>query len=170
MELQELLDEWILAAWQHRLHDGPRDPVSPGRAYTPNERYAALVESAGYVPVALSAQDYIELLTQAHHDYRQGVRPAGPGAREMIEFFDTVDGRHTRDAVPPKLTSDPAVRNLIARRAATLHLQPANYCWFADPARALCLKLPAHLQPSWRGCSRSSRASIPPLAAHLGTM
>jgi hypothetical protein len=62
LELQELLDEWILAAWQHRPHDGLRDPVTPGRAYTPNERYAALVESAGYVPVALSAQDYIELL------------------------------------------------------------------------------------------------------------
>jgi len=62
MELQELLDEWILAGWQHRPHDGLRDPVTPGRAYTPNERYAALVESAGYVPVALSAQDYIELL------------------------------------------------------------------------------------------------------------
>jgi putative transposase len=62
LELQELLDEWIVAVWQHRLHDGLRDPVTPGRAYTPNERYAALVESAGYVPVALSAQDYIELL------------------------------------------------------------------------------------------------------------
>jgi len=62
LELQELLDEWILAVWQHRPHDGLRDPVTPGRAYTPNERYAALVESAGYVPVALSAQDYIELL------------------------------------------------------------------------------------------------------------
>ncbi len=62
LELQDLLDEWILACWQHRPHDGLRDPVTPGRAYTPNERYAALVESAGYVPVALSAQDYIELL------------------------------------------------------------------------------------------------------------
>ena len=62
LELQELLDEWILAVWLHRPHDGLRDPVTPGRAYTPNERYAALVESAGYVPVALSAQDYIELL------------------------------------------------------------------------------------------------------------
>jgi hypothetical protein len=62
LELQELLDEWILACWQHRAHDGLRDPITPGRAYTPNQRYATLVESAGYVPVALSAQDYIELL------------------------------------------------------------------------------------------------------------
>lgn len=62
LELQELLDEWIVSAWQNRPHDGLRDPCSPGRAFTPNEKYAALVESAGYVPVALSAQDYIELL------------------------------------------------------------------------------------------------------------
>jgi putative transposase len=62
MELQGLLDEWLVAAWQNRAHDGLRDPAAPGRALTPNEKYAALVEAAGYVPVALSAGDYIELL------------------------------------------------------------------------------------------------------------
>ncbi|TMR88812.1 Mu transposase C-terminal domain-containing protein [Nonomuraea basaltis] len=61
-ELQEFLDEWIVARWQNRPHDGLRDPSSPGRTFTPNEKYAALVEAAGYVPVALSAEDYIELL------------------------------------------------------------------------------------------------------------
>jgi transposase InsO family protein len=62
LELQELLDEWIVACWQNRPHDGLRDPAAPGRMFTPNEKYAALVEAAGYVPVALSAEDYIELL------------------------------------------------------------------------------------------------------------
>jgi hypothetical protein len=62
LELQELLDEWIVAVWQNRPHDRLRDPVTPGRAFTPNEKYAALVESAGHVPIALSAEDYIELL------------------------------------------------------------------------------------------------------------
>src|ERR1022692_200640 len=62
LELQELLDQWIVAAWQNRPHDGLRDPAHPGRAFTPNEKYAALVETAGYVKVALSADDYIELL------------------------------------------------------------------------------------------------------------
>jgi hypothetical protein len=61
-ELQDLLDEWIVAAWQNRPHDGLRDPASPGRAFTPNERYPALVEAAGYVPVALSGDDHVELL------------------------------------------------------------------------------------------------------------
>ncbi len=62
MELQGLLDEWLIACWQNRPHDGLRDPAVPGRAFTPNEKYAALVQAAGYVPVALSAGDYIELL------------------------------------------------------------------------------------------------------------
>lgn len=62
LELQDLLDEWLIAAWQNRPHDGLRDPAIPGRAFSPNERYAALVEVAGYVPVALSASDYVELL------------------------------------------------------------------------------------------------------------
>jgi hypothetical protein len=61
-ELQDLLDEWVVACWQNRPHDGLRDPAHPSRAFTPNEKYAALVEAAGYVPVALSADDYIELL------------------------------------------------------------------------------------------------------------
>jgi hypothetical protein len=61
-ELQELLDEWLISAWQNRPHDGLRDPEHPGRVFTPNERYATLVETAGYVPMALSAGDYIELL------------------------------------------------------------------------------------------------------------
>jgi transposase InsO family protein len=61
-ELQELLDEWLVAFWLNRRHDGLRDPGHPGRAFTPNEKYAALVEAAGYVPVALGPDDYIELL------------------------------------------------------------------------------------------------------------
>ena len=62
LELQEFLDEWLIACWQNRPHDGLRDPAHPGRAFTPNEKYAALVEAAGYVPVALGPGDYIELL------------------------------------------------------------------------------------------------------------
>lgn len=61
-ELQELLDEWLVLVWMNRPHDGLRDPEHPGRAFTPNEKYAALIEAAGYVPVALGPDDYIELL------------------------------------------------------------------------------------------------------------
>lgn len=62
VELQALLEEWIVAAWQNRPHDGLRDPAAPARRFTPNEKYAALVQACGYVPVALSGQDHVELL------------------------------------------------------------------------------------------------------------
>ncbi len=62
VELQDLLDEWIVACWQNRPHDGLRHPLSPGAVLTPNEQYAALLEVTGFVPVPLSAEDYIELL------------------------------------------------------------------------------------------------------------
>ncbi|MFI6275670.1 Mu transposase C-terminal domain-containing protein [Streptomyces sp. NPDC050988] len=61
-ELQNLLDEWIIAVWQTRPHDSLRDPDAPGRAFSPNEKYATLLESCGYVPVPLGGEDYVELL------------------------------------------------------------------------------------------------------------
>lgn len=61
-ELQDLLDEWIVAHWQNRPHDGLAHPLTPATTLTPNEQYAALVEIAGYVPVPLNTDDYIELL------------------------------------------------------------------------------------------------------------
>jgi hypothetical protein len=69
--------------------------------------------------------------------------PAGPGARELIAFFDTVDGElKAQDAAAPRvLENDQQVINLLAKRAGVLHLGVANYCWFTDPSRALCLKL-----------------------------
>jgi putative transposase len=61
IELQDLLDEWIVTGWQNRPHDGLRDPLTPNRVLTPNEMYAASVSVAGYIPVPLSSDDYIGL-------------------------------------------------------------------------------------------------------------
>ncbi|MFJ7280837.1 Mu transposase C-terminal domain-containing protein [Kitasatospora sp. NPDC098663] len=60
-QLQELLQEWIVL-WQNRPHDSLRDPLAPGRTFSPNEKYASLVETAGYLHLPLSAEDYLELL------------------------------------------------------------------------------------------------------------
>jgi hypothetical protein len=62
-ELQGLLDEWIVI-WQNRPHDALRDPDSPKRAFSPNEKYATLLESCGYVPAPFSGEDYVELLPE----------------------------------------------------------------------------------------------------------
>jgi transposase InsO family protein len=75
-ELQALLDEWIVC-WHHRPHEGLRDPHTPSRILTPLQMYAALIEAAGYVPLALSGEDYLELLPvcwRAIHAY--GIRIA----------------------------------------------------------------------------------------------
>jgi putative transposase len=52
--LRNLLDQWLII-WQTRPHDGLRDPLHPGRAFSPNEKYAALTETVGFAAVV--AQD-----------------------------------------------------------------------------------------------------------------
>ncbi|MER5775441.1 hypothetical protein ABT144_14305 [Streptomyces sp. NPDC002039] len=52
-------------ACHHVAKQAPRrtqDPGSPGQTFTPNEKYASLIESAGYVPLAFAGDDYVELL------------------------------------------------------------------------------------------------------------
>ena len=88
-------------------------------------------------------QRNLDVTLQAFRDYQQGIRPSGPGARELLDFFARVDARLTGPASgsPAIMGSDREVINLLSRRARTLHLAAANYCWFADPAKALCLRL-----------------------------
>lgn len=60
-QMQDLLDEWIIAGWQQRSHEGLLSPDT-GRVLSPNERFAVLVTAAGYVPLMLTGDDYVELL------------------------------------------------------------------------------------------------------------
>ena len=85
----------------------------------------------------------LELVWAEFRNYQQGIMPAGPGARELTEFFAHIDARPgPGTAEAPKIQrSDREILNLLTRRAGTLHLGTANYCWFTDPSRALCLKL-----------------------------
>ena len=79
---------------------------------------------------------------QEFRNYQAGILPAGPGAAELTEFFAHIDGARASGADAPKVQhSDRDILNLLSKRAQTLHLGVANYCWFADPSRALCLKL-----------------------------
>jgi transposase InsO family protein len=64
-DLQDLLDEWLLAGWARRPHDALRDPYFPRKVLSPNDKYAALVAAAGYLPVTLTGEDYLELLPVA---------------------------------------------------------------------------------------------------------
>lgn len=51
----------MILGWQARAHDGLRGPDT-GRVLSPNEMYAVLVAAAGYVPLMLGPEDYVELL------------------------------------------------------------------------------------------------------------
>ena len=88
-------------------------------------------------------QRNLELTLQAFRDYQQGIHPSGPGSRELLDFFGSVDDRLTglASGSPAIMGSDREVINLLSKRAGTLHLAASNYCCFADPAKALCLRL-----------------------------
>ncbi len=85
----------------------------------------------------------LQLTVQAFREYQQGSLPAGPGGRDLAEFFASVDGQLAELAqkAPTAKRGDREVTSLLAKRARTLHLGVANYCWFIDPAQALCLKI-----------------------------
>ncbi|MFD7064517.1 site-specific integrase [Streptomyces sp. NPDC059906] len=85
----------------------------------------------------------LQLALEEFRNYQDGVLPAGPGARSLTEFFAGIDAQlDAASATAPKTQrNDRDVLNLLTKRANVLHLGPANYCWFTDPSRALCLKL-----------------------------
>jgi len=85
----------------------------------------------------------LELTLAELRNYQQGIMPAGPGARELTEFFASIDGELAgEDPGAPKVQrSDREILALLSRRASVLHVANSNFCWFSDPARALCLKL-----------------------------
>lgn len=61
-EVQNLLDQWVVAEWQNRPHPGLRHPAMPHKDLTPNEMYAALAGVAPPVHVTFEPADYLELL------------------------------------------------------------------------------------------------------------
>jgi hypothetical protein len=87
----------------------------------------------------------LELVLAEFRNYQQGILPAGPGARSLTEFFASIDADlDAESAAAPKIQrNDRDIGNLLSKHAQALHLGPANYCWFTDPSRALCLKLAA---------------------------
>jgi integrase len=111
------------------------------------EGYAARPGGAQGKFLAEIAQDEadrnLQIVLAEFRSYQDGNMPAGPGARELTEYFASIDkdlASHETTA-PRVVASDQHVLNLLSKRAQVLHLAPANYCWFTDPSRALCLKM-----------------------------
>ena len=111
------------------------------------EGYAARPGGAQGKLLAEIAEDEadrnLQIVLAEFRNYQDGIMPAGPGARELTEFFAAVDADlASHDTAAPRVVdSDQHVLNLLSKRAQVLHLAAANYCWFTDPSRALCLKM-----------------------------
>jgi len=127
----------LLAAKIHLKHVSAA--TTEGYASRPGGAQAKLLAEIG----EHEAERNLQLVLTEFRNYQDGVMPAGPGARELTEFFSSVDGDLADHAgtAPNVLASDQQVLNLLGKRAGALHLGLANYCWFTDPSRALCLKL-----------------------------
>jgi hypothetical protein len=92
---------------------------------------------------AAEASHKTKLAAAVYQDYQAGKLPAGPGARTLIDTFQHVDTQldQLQRTEPTVVASDRHIELLLKKKAATLHVQVANYCWFTDPTQALCLKL-----------------------------
>jgi hypothetical protein len=127
----------VLAAKLHLKHIAVA--TTEGYASRPGGAQAALLAEVN----KHESERNLALVWEEFGNYQQGILPAGLGARELTEFFAHVDGKlGSAGAGAVKVQrSDQGVLNLLSKRANTLHLGVANYCWFTDPSRALCLKL-----------------------------
>ena len=127
----------VLAAKLHLKHIAVA--TTEGYASRPGGAQAGLLAEVN----KHESERNLALVWEEFRNYQQGILPAGPGGRELTEFFAHIDGKlDPADAGGPKVQrSDREVLNLLSKRANTLHLGVANYCWFTDPSRALCLKL-----------------------------
>lgn len=91
---------------------------------------------------AAEEAEKMRLTLAAYHDYKNGVLPAGRGARDLANAFDAADrllARH--EPGPVTVVDDRRVEQVLKAKAASLHLGVGNYCWFSDPAKALCLQM-----------------------------
>lgn len=60
--LAELFERWVAIVWQNMRHESLRDPLVPSIVHSPNSMYMAMFPMTGYVPLPLSADDYVALL------------------------------------------------------------------------------------------------------------
>jgi integrase len=79
------------------------------------------------------SERHLALLWEEFRNYQQGIMPAGPGGRELTDFFASIDaGLDPAQAPAAKIQrSDREIRSLLTKRASVLHLGTANYCWLS---------------------------------------
>ncbi|MDI5905447.1 MULTISPECIES: hypothetical protein [Streptomyces] len=87
------------------------------------------------------AKEKLKRTVEAYRQFEQGQMP-GPGADALLASFRAVEKELSdHEPGPAKVVTDRQIALLLMRKASVLHLSAANYCWFEDPAKALCLML-----------------------------
>ncbi|TQC41229.1 integrase [Rhodococcus sp. WS4] len=116
--------------------------TTEGYAARPGGHQAAFL----FEVAAEEKAEHLRLTVAAYRDYQQGILPAGKGTRELLSEFAAVDAALAgHDPGPVTVVDDRRVERALKTRAATLHIGAANYCWFSNPAKALCLQLAGDL-------------------------
>jgi hypothetical protein len=88
------------------------------------------------------AKEKLKRTVEAYRQFEQGQMPAGPGADALLASFRAVEKELAdHEPGPAKVVTNRQIELLLKKKASVLHLSAANYCWFEDPAKALCLKL-----------------------------
>jgi hypothetical protein len=125
----------VLAAKLHMKHIAVA--TTEGYASRPGGAQAELLAEVN----KHEAERNLELVWTEFRNYQQGIMPAGPGSRELTEFFSHVDGKLAADGTgaPKAQASDRDVLNLLTKRAQTLHIGTANYCSLKDRCRAVAV-------------------------------
>lgn len=80
-------------------------------------------------------------------------------------FRSVEDELQGHEPGPAKVVTDRQIELLLKKKAAVLHLSAANYCWFEDPGKALCLKL-AGAKPAAAPLTGMCDSSRCPQATH----
>ncbi|MDN5732504.1 MAG: hypothetical protein L0H14_11880 [Yaniella sp.] len=126
----------LMAAKYHLKHLSVA--TTEGYAARPGGHQAAF---RAEISVAEEAE-HLRLTVAAYEDYKQGKLPSGQGARELTRVFASVDEALTGHQ-PGQATviDDRRVERLLKAKAESLFVGAANYCWFTDPKKALCLQL-----------------------------
>jgi hypothetical protein len=149
----------LLAAKVHLKHV---TATTEGYASRPGGAQARLLAEIG----EFEAERNLGLVAEEYRNYQNGIMPAGPGGQELAAFFDGVEGQMATGA-PNVASSDQHLLNLLSKRAKILHISAANFCWFADPARALCLILAGRTDADAPLAGMCDSARCPQATHHL---
>ncbi|WP_380286546.1 hypothetical protein [Kitasatospora purpeofusca] len=115
------------------------------------------------------AKEKLARTVEVFRQFQEGRLPAGPGAEALLASFRSVEEELAQhDAGPAKAVSDRQIELLLKGKAATLHLGVANYCWFEDPAKALCLKLAGAKSASAPLTGMCDSGRCPQATHHIG--